>query len=334
MLLDDPSIDIDFYNFSPEIQLQAMRRFVALEFKKIYGLRGKLITGLIDDKELETNASRVTESMLHYMKPDRYIEIFMKAYGHKQVIESLPDSSKLLKSTNRNRKVLSIVDGGYPFVFWATSFLTQATLDGGSCFSFKDTPILGMTNADEYFPINNIAGNIASIANTAPGVIFPHSITKLSPMPNNELVEFHDKYITTFESKKSLPKVLFVGKLPIDFRYAIPLMLYIKGGKRQIFEPFCINKSISSFKKEYGVNYNDTIIMGKIEPESKEADIITEASDRRLTMMPYEDFIDPFTGLTNNILDEAKYSTLNSEQCKIIDNRLKKVTKSINKQLK
>lgn len=334
MLLDDSSIDIEFYNFSPEIQLQAMRKFVALEFKKIYGLRGQLVNGLIDGRKLKSNASNVTESMLHYMKPDRYIEIFIKAYGHKQVIESLPDSSKLLKSTDKNRKVISVVDGGYPFVFWANSFLAQAMLDGKGYFSSKDTPILGMTKADEYFPVTNIAGNIASIANTSPGIIFPHSITKLSPMSNSDFVNFHNKYITTFESKKSLPKVLFVGKFPIDLRYSIPLILYVKSGKRQIFEPFCINKSLFSFKKEYGVNYNDTIIMGKIESKSKDAGIVAEANDRRITIITSEDFLDPFEGLANDISNESKYSTLTSDQCRIIDNRLTKITRNVKKQLK
>jgi hypothetical protein len=203
-----------------------------------------------------------------------------------------------------------------------------------SFFSSRDTPIFGMTNADEYFPITNIAGNIATIVNTIPGTKFPHTFQQVKPMEDQELYEFHREYFETYNLKKSLPKVLFVGHIPAELRFTLPLILYQEGGKRQIFQPYCINKSISSFKKEFGINYNDFVIAGFCEDNTSAPEILNEAQEEGLTILTIEDYFDYFSHLLQQISEQARNSTLPNQQCTSIDARLQLIEKDVEKQIK
>jgi hypothetical protein len=57
-------------------------------------------------------------------------------------------------------KLISFVDGGYPFTFWKEELIKQKETDG--VFLPNTISINGLSNGDEYFPMINIAGTIAT----------------------------------------------------------------------------------------------------------------------------------------------------------------------------
>ena len=116
------------------------------------------------------------------------------------VIKDLQNTSKLLSCRDsKNYKVISLVDGGYPLVFWAYSFLEQATLND-NIFNFKTTPIYGISKGDEYFPVIQMAGNLAFIANGLG--VYPQNVKQLSIEESSEIRE----PLIAFKASFSLPK--------------------------------------------------------------------------------------------------------------------------------
>lgn len=329
-ILDDPAIDVNFYSFPVENQLYALRRFTASEFNALYSCRGMLIEGLLDQEMLYEKASKVSTHLDRFRKPDKYIELFVKSYGHKMVIEDLLNTSKLLNHVKNGYKVISLVDGGYPFVFWAYPFLKQATFDGRP-FSIRKTPVFGISNGDKYFPVINVAGNLASIANSLGSATYPHNIKKLPKIEKEDLIDLLEKYRKDYGWKKSFQKIFFVGFIPMELQYTIPFILYRNSGI--FFEAFRVKYSFKGFKKEFGIRENDIIIQGEVQKQSGYEELLEEGKNIGLEISSASNYFDDFKEFLKEVSEEARLSTLETSQYEKIRKRIGDIENEVQKQI-
>lgn len=152
MAISDPSIDINEYVFTANHQLDVLRQFTLLEGKALFRLRGLVVDALTSGNVGES-LSNVSTYLRRYERSPFWMESFVKSYGFRMVLSDLHRTSRAMKESRREDcRVVSQIDGGFPFVFWWYSFLSNPCgTDLG--FSLEKTPIYGVTKGDEYYPV-------------------------------------------------------------------------------------------------------------------------------------------------------------------------------------
>jgi hypothetical protein len=252
------------------------------------------------------------------------------------IIEDLQRTSKIL--SNRfinNYKVISLVDGGFPLIFWVNNFLKPVELMGPSRFSKEKTPIYGISNGDEYYPPITIAGNVATITNRFYEMIYPQSVKEIPRPENFSLEDYCKEYERFMEKPKFLPRILFIGCIDANLQYSIPFILSKKTG--MFFEPFRVlfdeTGSFRSFYKRFrGDSKNDIVICGKIKTP-QENSMYQECKNFDLKMIDAKTFFSDFENLLDKIDEEAKGSNLDRNSLTKITLRLDKIKEIVKKTL-
>jgi len=325
-ILSDPSISVSQYTFSPDHQLDVLRQFTLLEEITLFHQRGILLSGLEYD-----NAKGVLEDHIQYLRryerAPYWMEAFIKSYGFRMAIQDLANTSKVLSDPRAvDYKVVSYVDGGFPFVFWWRSFLlTQLP---PSRFNLGRTPIYGVTKGDEYYPVTSMAGNIAFITSNIPGMIYPHTILELPKMSFPDLRGFYSEFSERVGTPTFQKRVLFAGYLPRDFQYTLPYILHVKDSYLNVYEPFRLNwepqGTLKSFYRTFGrYPENDLVILGPAQSD-EDKQIIQECKDYGLKCHDCGEFVKDYLGLLDDIEVESTVSNLNREQVSRIKSVIEK----------
>ena len=162
MVQQDPNISVTHYNFFPLHQLDVLRRFLYHEHRTLFRMRLPLVEHLIGDRDIDA-VEEVSSFLKRYQSTPFLLETYLKSYGFRMIVQDLPNVSCTLDADNeRGPIVISIVDGGYPFISWWESFLEDERV--APCFSRRRTPVYGLRGADEYHPVVSMAGNISYIS--------------------------------------------------------------------------------------------------------------------------------------------------------------------------
>jgi|GEM_PF-3449357 len=317
MVLTDPAITTTQYSFSTDHQIDILRKFTLLEEKSLFYQR----TQIVDNIRRGTYDYEVLKNIAQYIK--RYervpfwMESFIKSYAFRMIVEDLINTSKVVADRrNDDYKAISYVDGGFPFVFWWREFLEAQSPT--SRFSLQKTPIYGVTKGDEYYPTTSMAGNIAFITSTTPGMVYPHNIIELPRMDSAEVNGFYN----TFSQTTSIPtfhkRVLFVGSLSRDFQYLLPFILHLGSEYRFVYEPFRLHwkmeGSLRSFYRTFGkYPENDLVITGAIRTEQHQ-DIYRECCAQDLDCQDAGQMLDIFDDLLNKIEEQSQASNLSVPQ--------------------
>jgi hypothetical protein len=313
-VMSDPAISVTQYLFSSNHQIDVLRQFTLLEEKSLYRKRGDLIYSL----QRADNYRAVLEDLASYLKryerAPYWMESFIKSYGFRMIIEDLQRQSRVLSNRSiKDYRVVSYVDGGFPFVFWWRQFLTLQSPN--SRFSLQKTPIYGVTKGDEYYPATSMAGNIAFITSTTLGMIYPHNVLDLPRMSSDQLNEFYNLFSQTTNIPTFQKRVLFVGLLHRDFQYLIPFILHINSGYEHVYEPFRLNwkkeGTLKTFYRTFGYYpQNDIVIVGSIRTE-KDKEILNECKEQDLDCRNAKEMLKLYRDLLDDIEDESNASNLN-----------------------
>lgn len=336
MIHSDPTFSVDYYLFPPEHQIDVLRQFILLEEKQLFYKRGMLLEGFYEELKKEKIAD-VIEYLKRYERSPYWMESFIKSYGFRMVVSDLLNTSKVLGNPNiLTYRVFSYVDGGFPFVFWWDSFLSQQ--GEGSRFSYGTTPVFGITKGDEYYPIVSVAGNIAFITSTVSGMIYPQNVHNVPVMSKDDLNEFYNEFSVRTAIPTFHKKAIFFGFLPREFQYAIPFTLHTKDPKHMMYEPFRMEYktegALNSFSRIFGnFTKGDIIIRGKIRNESDEC-INKEFKDRGLDVVDASIYLPNFKELLAKVLEESRVSNLRKDQITKIERCVSNSIKDVESILK
>ena len=325
-ILRDPAIDVTYYDFSLESQLSVLSRFKLLEDKNLFGKRYELMDAIRNKNE--EGLWKIAQYMKRYNKSPLWMEMFLKSYAFRLIVGDIKNYSKTLKESNSTR-CPCYVDGGYPFVCW----WNELNDDSSKKFSSK-TPIYGVTKGDEYYPIINMAGNVASIANKNPGIIFPHNIKNVVMIGNDEFNSFYNHFSKNVDRPKFYNRVLFVGKLHEDMRYMIPFLKHIKDN-HNIFEPIKIKSTLGLDKlfKAFGRKRDDIFVLGKTDT-SEDEKLKKECEACGCTIIEESDFLDDFIDINKRIQEEADRSNLSKNHISKIKSRTDRSIETVKTHLK
>lgn len=324
-VMNDPAISMTQYLFSTDHQIDVLRQFTLLEEKSLYAKRGELIYDLRSAGDHRPFLEDLAIFLKRYERAPYWMESFMKSYGFRMIIEDLRKTSSVLSDRKiSDYRVVSYVDGGFPFVFWWRRFLELQ--DPNSRFSLQKTPIYGVTKGDEYYPATSMAGNIAFITSTVSGMVYPQNVTDLPRMNLQQLNEFYD----LFSQKTSIPtfqkRVLFVGSLHRDFQYLIPYVLHVNDDFEHVYEPFRLtwkeDGTLKAFYRTFGrYPQNDVVIIGGIRSE-EDKKIIEECKHTGLDCRPAQEFLGLYRDLLDEIKEESETSNLSLVQREKIANTI------------
>ena len=316
MILADQAIDVDQYVFSSDHQIDVLRQFSMLEAKALFRKRGELLVKL-QNKEADNAVSTAVEYLKRFERSPYWMEAFMKSYGFRMIVEDLKNTSRVLRNPGfPDYLVVSMIDGGFPFVFWWQSFLISAMLP--TRFSLDRTPIYGVTKGDEYYPLVSMAGNIAYITSTVAGMMYPHAVKELPRMRMQDLNAFHDEYAQRASTPKFLKRALFVGGINPDLQYTVPYLLYSEANLKAVYEPFRLQwksgGTLRSFYRSFGkYPSNDLVVIGKTN-RLEDKEIVAECEGIGLECKQAGEFFDDYAGLCDDIVAEAKASNLSRDQ--------------------
>lgn len=315
--MTDPAISINQYSFSTDHQIDILRQFTLLEEKSLYMKRGDVINDLLYYQGKKDSIRSLCDHLKRYERSPYWMESFIKAYGFRMIIEDLWRTSRIIADRRiSNYKVISYVDGGFPFVFWWHPFL--ALQNATSRFSLQKTPIYGVTKGDEYYPTTSMAGNIAYITSTTMGMVYPHNIAELPKMATYQLNDFYNQFAETTQVPTFHKRVLFVGYLHQDFQYLLPFIMHIGDDYHHIYEPFRLQYvkegTLKSFYRTFGkYTKNDIVVKGPLSrPGDKE--ISKECEDLDLDCHDAIDYLEVYQDLLGKIQEQSEASNLSIEQ--------------------
>jgi len=329
MTLMDPSIDVDQYVFSSDHQLDILRQFTLLENKSLFSLRGIAVRALqrsSPELSIEEALSKISTYLRRYEKSPFWMESFVKSYGFRMVVSDLCRSSRVMKRMGQEDvRIISQVDGGFPFVFWWRSLLSE-TCTNHIHFSREKTPIYGITKGDEYYPVVSMAGNIAYITHTTPGVIYPHILKGVPRMPEDDVNSFYSEFKEKTSRPRHMRRVLFIGSMPTNFQYSLPFILH-ESERYYIYEPYHISYngggSLQSFYRDFGKKEDDLFVIGKINNEGDEV-LESEIVNNGNIISHLADFTDEYTSFLRAIIDEANSSSLEREKIIKVNSRVER----------
>ncbi|WP_456473949.1 hypothetical protein [Candidatus Pyrohabitans sp.] len=279
-ILNDPVINVDNYVLPKENQVHILRSLMLRDMKKLFEFRKDLIAAFLWEKEEFINSLKVggfpefkniPDFMSHlrnYENPHLYLEWFIKSYSYRMIFPHLAQTSRILRNPHitSDYKVISFIDGGRPFCFWYDSFLRNSRRD--SKFDIAKTPIFGISNGDEYFPVVMMAGNIATLWKSH---FYPQGLRQVPMWKKDfDFESFYNEFVKSLYPPKYFNRVLFIGQIPKELQYSIPMILHREDYYYNIYEPFRIHhttkgSSINSFERKMGkITGNDIIISGRI----------------------------------------------------------------------
>jgi hypothetical protein len=329
-MIRDPNLDIDFYVCPHSEQLVALKSHMTREMDNLFIKRGQLITalrnhrGAATDKDL-SGVQNGTEDLTEYglregieylrkfRKPGFLLEAFVKALSFKSVVEDLRAKSKVLSNTTIEDYLVSCqVDGGFPFVFWWKKFFDE--VGTGSRIVKGKFSVSGISNGDEYYPLVNMAGTLASIVNSNRGTIYPRSANEISPTKDRvRLDEYSKAFVEATTRNQFYLRTLFVGEIPPSLQHMIPFIQH-EADNHRIYEPFAVHDSLKDFYTWYGEpRYKDVIVRGHTKTEG-DRHVLADCRALGLDVLEYDHFIDSYSQLLAKIREEAEISIL-SKQC-------------------
>jgi hypothetical protein len=315
--MTDPAISINQYSFSTDHQIDILRQFTLLEEKSLYVKRGEVIYDILYNKGKNDSVRNLCDYLKRYERSPYWMESFIKAYGFRMIIENLQHTSKVISNRSiSDYKVISYVDGGFPFVFWWHPFLALQNPD--SRFSLQKTPIYGVTKGDEYYPATSMAGNIAYITSTTLGMVYPHNIAELPKMVSYQLNDFYNHFIQATQIPTFHKRILFVGYLDRDLQYLLPFILHIGDDYYHIYEPFRLHwvkeGTLRSFYRTFGkYTKNDIVIKGAL-TTSSDKEIAKECETMDLDCHDANDYLGVYRDLLDKIREQSEASNLSMEQ--------------------
>jgi hypothetical protein len=328
----DQSIDIAQYLFTPDHQLDVLRKFTMLEGKSLFSLRAELI-GSFESKDFEQPMSKISNYLKRYEKSPFWMESYVKAYGFRMIVADLCKTSRVLKAFKREDvKIFTQVDGGFPFVFWKHSFLDNES-NNNIGFCTERTKICGITKGDEYYPAVSMAGNIAYISNNVNGMTYPHSIRDVPKMDDDEVNIFYEE----FQKKACKPvynnRILFIGKIPTDIQYSIPFILHHYNSYKTVYEPYRLEyhpgRSYKSFISSFGRHPRETIISGIIDND-QDREIVEEIESYGKLVKPITEYVDNYEKFQDEIILEAESSNLRTDQISKVKKKIERSKKEFN----
>jgi hypothetical protein len=311
--MTDPTISITQYSFSTDHQIDVLRQFTLLEEKTLFERRHDVVSNLLSGKYDRHVLEDLSSYMKRYERAPYWMESFMKSYGFRMIVEDLEHTSRVISDRSiDDYMVVSYVDGGFPFVFWWRDFLGLQTPN--SRFSPKKTPIYGVTKGDEYYPTTSMAGNIAYITSTTPGMVYPHNIIELPRMRTNQLNDFYNLFSQTTSIPTFHKRVLFVGSLSRDFQYLMPFILHTGTDYKYVYEPFRLHWSeegtLKSFYRTFGkYPENDLVVMGSLHTKH-DKDIAEECESLDLDCQAAGELLDVYDDLLDKIEEQSQVSNL------------------------
>ncbi len=330
-ILKDPAISVNHYVFPTDYQIQILKKFAMTEQDEMFKLRGELFR-YYEEKEFACGIREALTRLKRYENPIKYTEFAIKGFAYRTIVEDLKNTSKILRNPNyENYLVISYVDGGFPFVFWWDSFLNNPP---SYRFSTTRTPIYGITQGDEYYPVVSLAGNIASIMNSIKGMIYPQAVKDISEISNNmgsRLENLFVEYHADCAKPRFHNRVLFIGGIDEDLQYTIPYIMHRKSMENHdstVFEALRIRSPFETFIKEFGAKPSDIIVLGTVGNLNKEEEqsLIKAAENfgasNGIRIMKCEEFIDGFEELAKSIIDYAGGSNLTTDQMNRIETKI------------
>lgn len=335
-ILNDPAITLNHYAFSPQLQLKLLRHFTCCEFNRVADKRRELIAS-INSENLKDVVSDVVDYFRKYTSPWGYAERFMKSFGFRMIVEDLQRTSQVLNNNAiENYKIVCLVDGGYPLVFWEKSFLEAESQKEESRFSANGISVYGVSHGDEYFPVISLAGNVATITNRFYEMIFPQSIKEIPYQDDFPLEAYCKEYEEKCLKPRFFSRILFMGEIEANLQYSIPFIQY-KNTNHKIFEPFRMEYhkegSFRSFYKRFrGNSSNDIIVFGKVKT-NEEKEMFEECQRYGLTMIDANSFLDPFEGLLNRVREQVKATNLDRLSFQKITTKLNKIMAIVKKSI-
>lgn len=316
-VLNDPAISMTQYLFSTDHQIDILRQFTLLEEKSLYFKRGELLHDLKAASDHRPFLKSLATYLKRYERAPYWMESFIKSYGFRMIIEDLKSKSRVLADRSiSDYKVVSYVDGGFPFVFWWRNFLGLQKPD--SRLSVWKTPIYGVTKGDEYYPATSMAGNIAFITSTIPGMVYPHNVFDLPQMDPAQLNDFYNLFSQTTSVPTFQKRVLFIGSLYRDLQYLIPYMLHVDNNFEQVYEPFRLtwkaDGTLKTFYRTFGrYPQNDIVVVGGLRSE-EDRQIMKECFENNLDCRQAKDLLGVYRSLLDGIQEESEASNLNLVQ--------------------
>lgn len=323
--MNDPAISMTQYLFSTDHQIDVLRQFTLLEEKALYAKRGELIRDLIGVTDHRPFLENLANYLKRYERVPYWMESFVKSYGFRMIIEDLQSKSKVLANRSIvDYRVVSYVDGGFPFVFWWHHFLGFQS--PSSRFSVQKTPIYGVTKGDEYYPATSMAGNVAFITSTISGMVYPHNVFDLPQMDFIQLNDFYNLFSQTTSVPTFQKRVLFVGSLHRDFQYLIPYVLHVDNSFEQVYEPFRLTwkeeGTLKTFYRTFGrYPQNDIVVVGGLRSD-EEKQIVQECRETGLDCRPAQELLGLYRDMLDEIKEESEVSNLNLVQRQKIDHAI------------
>lgn len=324
-VMNDPAISMTQYLFSTDHQIDVLRQFTLLEEKALYAKRGELIRDLIGVADHRPFLENLANYLKRYERVPYWMESFVKSYGFRMIIEDLQSKSKVLANRSIvDYRVVSYVDGGFPFVFWWHHFLGFQS--PSSRFSVQKTPIYGVTKGDEYYPATSMAGNVAFITSTISGMVYPHNVFDLPQMDFIQLNDFYNLFSQTTSVPTFQKRVLFVGSLHRDFQYLIPYVLHVDNSFEQVYEPFRLTwkeeGTLKTFYRTFGrYPQNDVVVVGGLRSD-EEKQIVQECRETGLDCRPAQELLELYRDMLDEIKEESEVSNLNLVQRQKIDHAI------------
>lgn len=325
-ILEDENFAVYCYELPIEKQLDLMRYFTIGEFCKISNIRTGLLIKSLETDDQHTKDWKIDiaiKKLRKYAYPHKYVETFIKSFGYRMIFNEIEGKSMLHKrSHSENVKIYSFVDGGHPFVFWKDELIKNKAKNG--VIKKGNLCIDGVSNGDEYFPMINIAGNVANILNYIPKANYPHNIIDVPETSKDLKKEFYQKFSKTYDKPIFSQRILFFGDIDRDLQYSLPFVIYRKNGI--IYEPFRVTRSIKSFYKAFrGDSSEDLIIYGKIREKSSDKGMLKECKNYGIGAFCCSDYFDGFNEFLGDVLGESKNSNLDKTSS---DKLQKKITKT------
>jgi len=330
-ILADQNIDVTCYDMPIDVQLELIRYFTIGEFCKIANIREhKLINAYneADETESKTLLRTAIYKLRKYTYPHKYIESYLKSFAYRMIFENIQEKSRLYKnSKSKDIKLMIFVDGGHPFTFWKDEFLSKKESTG--TFQHDAISINGVSNGDEYFPLINIAGNIATIINYVPQAIYPHNIIEIPKIEEEIKGEFYQNFSTIYDKPSFSQRILFFGDIDRDLQYSLPFLIYRENNI--IYEPFRMKGTIKSFYKAFkGDSSKDLVIYGKQRKNSDDESKYKECEEYGLDKVNCDSYKGKFNELLNDVFNEAKFSNLDTVNIQKIDSRINRIKERVN----
>ncbi|MBN2335958.1 hypothetical protein JXL21_10410 [Candidatus Bathyarchaeota archaeon] len=302
---DDPIIEVRLFLIGHQMQNKILSFMFRDLSKRLFSSRGELIQ-FFNDNNMRY-IQRTLNVLNAFKRKNIYAESFIKSLAIKKIVEKMGNiyigryGIDVLNGDDSPRSYVQ-VDGGYPFSFWWYDLLTHENngLNMGKC------TIIGLTNADNHYPVVSLAGTLAGILEKFPDKRYYYPVT-----PLEFTLEHHEMAIHSQEHHKSLSRpvyqnrLLILGNLDPTTRSLLPYVSHLNEARSKTFEAFNINTGIENFMKDfgYGDSTNTQIIKGNL-TTTQERESISFCEDRGYEIKECIDLADAFESMFTALSDE------------------------------